>query len=177
MNLTAQFSNGNLRLQKVLGGNPTHRNNDLGPDVFDLSDQKGFTRQGFLRGRIAIFGRSALEYIGDEYIFAFKTQGPDHFIQKLSGPANERLSSEIFLFTGGFANEKPVRMGIAHAKDRLSARRMKSTPHTARDFRLESGPIGRLASARFGHRRKHCVRSAFSPDVLLNPHHFKIGIA
>jgi hypothetical protein len=103
-----------------LCGNTAYGQNNLRFDQGDLPFQISLAGRRFLRGRIAIPGRTAFDHVSDVNGFPFETDGPNHFVEQLPGPPHEWFALQIFLFSRRFANHHPFGFAIADAENSLS---------------------------------------------------------
>ena len=66
--------------------------------------------------RVAVFRRTAFYYVSYVNVFvAVEVYGVEHFIQKFAAASYERLSLQILVFPGTFADEHHFRLRIADA--------------------------------------------------------------
>ena len=119
--LAAQARERNIGLEQTVGGVSPERDNELGANVFDLADQIRLALRHLLRLRVAVAGRSALQYVRDIDLLALEAHGEQHGVQQLAGAAHERLALPVFVRTRSFADKHPRCRRVADAENRLGA--------------------------------------------------------
>ena len=78
---------------------------------------------GFFERRRAVFGRTALEHVGDVDLVAAEAHAlGDHVGQELAGAADERLALTVFVGARGLADEHQPGLGRPGAENCLGAR-------------------------------------------------------
>jgi hypothetical protein len=89
---------------------------NLRPQQLQLFLQIRRTFLHFIRFWVAIARRAALEDIADEHIRTRQAHSGDDLVEQLSGPADERAALAVFVFAGGFADERDPGTGVALAR-------------------------------------------------------------
>jgi hypothetical protein len=90
---------------------------DAGLYGLQLSEKIFLAAFYFLRLRISIIGRPALQDVADENIFPLQTRPLYELIEKLPGPADERSSLGVFFLARCFPYKKQFRMFASLTKD------------------------------------------------------------
>jgi hypothetical protein len=75
---------------------------------------------------IPILRWTAFHYVGDKHLLALQTHCLKHGIQQLTRSTHKRLALLIFIGTRRFADNHPMSLFIAYAKNRLGARAMEN---------------------------------------------------
>src|SRR3990172_9709730 len=136
--VAAQFGDRNFALQQGLHGELSQRDDDLRSNEIDLFLQERFAGRHLVRLRIAVLGRPALDHIGDINVLALHSHSlGDDVGQKLPGPADERLSLQIFIAPRPFTDEHQLRLGMAHAEDDIGSARAKLAALAIADRRAQ----------------------------------------
>src|SRR5262245_2809212 len=84
-------------LEQRLGREGTKRHDHARLDEIDLPVEKRLTRRDFVRLRIAILRRAALEDVGDVDVAPLELNRLDDLREQLTGASNERLAQTIFI--------------------------------------------------------------------------------
>ena len=92
------------------------RHQHVGIDQFDLALDEGQADLGLLRRRRAVAGRPPGNHIGDVGAAAVEPDRRDHAVQQLARAADERQPLEVFLASGGLADEHDARLRVAVGK-------------------------------------------------------------
>ena len=119
--LAAQLRHGSVDGQQSLGRDCTQGHNRRRLDDFDLAHQEWRTGFAFVALWRSIAWRTALDDIRDIDLLALQSHGLDHVVEKLPSASHERFALQVFVGSGGLANEHQVRRRISHAKDNLLA--------------------------------------------------------
>jgi hypothetical protein len=96
--------------EKVFGRDLSEGNEHRRVDGIYLPIEIRSTVAQFLVGRIAVVGRSAPDTVGDTDITSGESLVPKRFLEYVAGAANEWLALLVFLPSGGFADEKQIRV-------------------------------------------------------------------
>ena len=128
----------------------------------DLPEQERLARRDFVRLRIAVARRPALDHVRDVDVAALEADRLDDLRQQLTGAADERLALQVFVRAGRFADEHQLahsdcrrrrRPGVRPELVQLAARavadvRAQSAPSSAADDSPDSAGSRRLADLR-----------------------------
>ena len=87
----------------------------------DLPEQERLARRDFVRLRIAVPRRPALDHVGDVDLVAREAHRLDHLRQQLPGAADERNPLDVLVRAGRLADEHQVRVRIPDAEHDLLA--------------------------------------------------------
>jgi len=88
----------------------------------------------FIRLRIAVSRRAALEHIGDVHITgAIECGSFQDRIEQRAGAPHKRLAGTVFLGAGGLSHQHPASRSAACPKDRVLTRAAKRTVATGAD--------------------------------------------
>jgi hypothetical protein len=79
-------------LEKGLGRKGPQGTDQFGPDDFKLFNEKRLTGADFIRFRVSVPRRTALDDVGNVDLLPAELDGLDDFGEKLSGQPDERLS-------------------------------------------------------------------------------------
>ena len=121
LHATVQARDPHLRLQDELRGKLTERDQDFRVDGARLLAKERRAGLDFLRSRVAVSGRAALQHVGDEHVLAAQTGTPEQLVKVVPGGAYERLALQILVFARRLADEHHARMRVAHTEHRLRA--------------------------------------------------------
>ena len=118
----------------------------------NLAAQVGFALRHFGQLWVAIARWAAFDNIGNvDVVVPRQPHGLEHVVQQLAGLADKRLTAEVFILAGRFANDQPVHLGgqifscrcLAHTKHCVLSLFAKCTGLTGHHGLLQSGPIHR----------------------------------
>src|SRR5262245_10824242 len=119
--VSAQPRDRRLDLEQRLRGERPERDDDLRLDRVDLPEKKGLAGRDFVRLRIAVARRTALDHVRDVDVGAREADGLDDLRQQLAGAPDERLALLVFIGTRRLADEHELGARIADAEDDLLA--------------------------------------------------------
>ena len=105
-----------------------------GSNQLNLTTQVAIAGLHLVRLRIAIVRRAALKNVGDIDCFARQTDGTQHLVKQLPGPADKRFALAILVRTRGFADDQPFGIGVTNAKYCPGTRLVQSAARADRDF-------------------------------------------
>ena len=89
------------------------RQRNFGPNNRNLLIEIGKAVRALFRGRVAVFGRTALEHVGDENLIATEAHSlGDHVGEQLACSTDERLARSVFVGAGGFSNKHQPRFRV-----------------------------------------------------------------
>jgi hypothetical protein len=161
-----QFSYRLILIEEVLSGDSPDRENQARLNPFDLTLQVCRACLDFLRTRISVGRRPALQNIRDIDIAARQANRSQHLIQQQTRFADERFSDAIFVRAGRLANDHPVRSSIANAENGLSAGLMEWTLSALRHLCFQTLPrIIDIVILDFRLRfRRRCGATSGEPD-------------
>lgn len=126
-------------------GDPAEGDDDLRADQAGLLAQPADTALLFVVLRVAVHGRTAFDDICDvDVLFAVKIDGVQHFVEELSGSADERLALQILLFARTFADEQDLCAFAADAEDDVVPLFAQAAGGTAFTFLFKLCPCGQF---------------------------------
>jgi hypothetical protein len=127
----AQFAHRPAKAEQAFHRGRAKRDQDPGPNDFDLRSEIRQTGLHLLRRGRAIAGTpqrhvwSALQNIRDVNIGAGEAHRLDDLCQQLSGASDERFAARIFIRARRFSDEHEIGVCVAHAENSLRAARGK----------------------------------------------------
>ena len=108
--LSAQFGYRRNGLHHCLGRERAQAANDLRLDDSELLSKKWIARGDFVRLRIAIVGRTALQHIADVDILTFDVDRFDDLGQQLARASDERQTLLVLIEARRFTDENQFRI-------------------------------------------------------------------
>src|SRR5262245_23550390 len=148
----AQTRNRVERPQQRLRPELSQRDNHPRLDDIDLLKQKRFARLDFVRLRIAVARRPALDDVRDVHVVALQANRLDDSRQQLTGPADERNALDVLVRAWSLADEHQVGVGIANAEHNLPPpHAVQLAPRAVADIRADGGErVGGIRGKRHG---------------------------
>ena len=110
------------RRQQGLRRRIAERDQHIRIHQFDLPLDERQADLRLLRGRRAVAGRPPRNDIGNVGAGAIEPDRRDHPVQQLAGTPDEGQPFDVFLASGGFANEHDARLRIAIGKHQARRR-------------------------------------------------------
>ena len=123
--LRFHLGNADLAFQQCLSRPITKRTHELGPDHLDLLHEKRFTSFHFIRFRVAVVRRPALDDVRDIDLVARKIRRRQQIVEEFTRSPHERLPLLIFIEPRRFADEHDARAWISHAEDHLGPAQLR----------------------------------------------------
>ena len=120
-----------LRPQQLLRRYPTQGNDHARGYEFDLAVEKGTAGRRFVRLRIPVVRRSALDDVRDVDVLTAQIHGLDDPRQKLARGPHERQALPVLLRARALAHEHQIRLAVAIAEDDRLPRPAKTAGRTA----------------------------------------------
>lgn len=109
-----------IGVKQLLGGDPSHTQNDLRVNELQNLVQPGTAGQTFLRHRVAVLRRTALHNIGDEHISVpGKSHLFQHLVQKLSAASHKGLALFVLIAAGALPYDHNPGIGNSCPQYRL----------------------------------------------------------
>ena len=140
----AQAGNRGAGFQQRLRGEAPHREDQLRLDQLDLLQEMRAALRDFLRRRVAVSRRAALEHVRDVDVGAArKADRRQHVVEQLARLADERIAEAILFRARRLADQHPVGVLVADAEHGLGARLVQAAFHAARDRCLQRNPANR----------------------------------
>ena len=126
------------------------RHDHLRLDDVDLAEQELLARLHFVRFRIAVLRRPALDHVGDVDVFPLQADRLDDLRQLLPGAADKRDALDIFVAAWRLAYKHQIGVRVADAEhDLLASQLAELAPRAVADIRA-NGREGRLSPAPHG---------------------------
>ena len=124
-------------------------------------------RQGldFIRFRIAVLRRTALDDVRDVDVLPPQVDRFDDLRQQLAGPTNERLALQILVPPRRLADEHQLRVGSAYAKDEARTPAVQLAASAVTQIVTDSSQ----ALCRGDIVRRHCIRGRRVPQRIAGP--------
>jgi len=110
-----------VAVEQVLGRHAPQSDEHPRAYQIDLAVEVPSTLSGFVRRRVAIVGRPALDDISDVDILPVETDRLDDLRQELARPSDKRQTLPILFGSRPFADEHQLGLGIAGAEDNTLA--------------------------------------------------------
>jgi hypothetical protein len=148
----------------------------------DLSIKVTATTRRFAGLRIAIARRPALQDIRNVHDLPLQSDCPQHFIQQLSGLADERFTPPVLFSTRRFADDQEIRVRLACAENSLCSALVQVTAGTRCHRLLQYSPFGdrRIINygdlRHFGYFRRLRLNIAGARSPRGNPESVEIGL-
>ena len=111
------------------------RENHLWTDDFDLADQIRAARRNLFRPRIPVAGRTMLEDVADEHVFALEIDRRENLGEQLARGADERTAGFVFGGARRLADAHQLCVGIALAGHGVDGRAVERAARARRDVR------------------------------------------
>ena len=110
-----------IALYKTHGRYSAKTYDDFGLKKLQLRIEPLETRCLFIGERVAIFGRTAFNGIGNIYFAAIKVDHSKHVVKQFSCTSYKRLALQIFLLAGAFTYEQNLSILAAYAENNVCA--------------------------------------------------------
>ncbi len=84
-----------------------------GLQQLDLAQQERHAGRHLLGLGIAVARWAAFQHVGDvDVAAAIQSDGAQHGIEQMPGPAHERLAASVLFGTGSLSNDQPLGLGL-----------------------------------------------------------------
>ena len=107
-----------LGVDEPLSGDPPEAHDDFRPQDADLFPEPLDADILFVRLRVPVLGRAALDDVRDVYpVLPVEPDGGEVFVEELTGGPDEGLALDILLVSGAFSYEQELRVGVSDPED------------------------------------------------------------
>src|SRR5438445_7094647 len=119
--MATEFADRQFGFEQILGGGRPENDDHFWPDNGDLTFQKRFAGQGFIRLGSPIARRAAAVDIADKNVFASEANALDDLGKQLSGTPDERETLFVLICSRSLTAKHQICVEIAGAVDDLRA--------------------------------------------------------
>ena len=123
-----------IRIDEPLSRNAAEAHDYLRADYSHLLPQITDTGLLLLGLRVSVFGRAALDHVGNVYFTSVEVDCGKKFVEQLSRSANKWFALQILVFSRALADKHDSRAVASHAENHVVARFCKLAFFTAKTF-------------------------------------------
>src|SRR5881394_673560 len=111
VHVAPEFSDRQLRLQQSLSSERSKSKDCFWTNQLKLPEQIRAAGGYFVGKRIAVSGRTVLEHVADENVFAREIDGRENLCEQLAGGTDERQAGFVLRLSGCLADDHELGVG------------------------------------------------------------------